>query len=60
MQLSYEDVSLFFKLMPALQVFANQRLKIIENMGSVEQYQEISNTQRVKLRNAFYKKAGID
>jgi hypothetical protein len=56
MQLSHDDASLFFKLMPALQTFANQRLKIIEGMESVEQYQKISNVQRVKLRNALYKK----
>jgi len=55
MQLSPDDAALFFKLMSALQMFANQRLKIIKNLEEVKQYQKISNEQRVKLRNAFYK-----
>jgi hypothetical protein len=56
MQLSPEDAALFFKLMPALQTFANRELKIIKDLPDVEQYQKISNEQRVKLRNAFYKR----
>jgi len=56
MQLSPDDAALFFKLMSALQMFANQRLKIIKNLEEVKQYQKISNEQRVKLRNAFYKR----
>jgi hypothetical protein len=55
MQLSREDAALFFKLMPALQTFANQHLKIIKDVNSVAQYQHISNDKRVKLRNTFYK-----
>jgi hypothetical protein len=55
MQLSPEDAVLFFKLMPALQVFANRQLRIIKGLEEVEQYQKISNEQRIKLRNAFYK-----
>lgn len=53
MQLSHPDAALFFKLMPALQVFANQQLKIIKQLD-VERYKEITNEQRVKLRNAVY------
>lgn len=56
MQLSREDAALFFKLMPALQVFANRKLQIIKGLENVEQYQRISNEQRVSLRNAFYEK----
>jgi hypothetical protein len=59
MQLSTEDAALFFKLMPALQIFANRNLQIIKNLEDVEQYQKISNEQRIKLRNAFYKKIEI-
>ena len=59
MQLSREDAALFFKLMPALQIFANQHLKIIRDLNSVEQYQNISNDKRVKLRNALYKKPDL-
>ena len=54
MQLLPEDAALFFKLMPALQVFANRRLKIIKDLEEVEQYQKIPNEKRIKLRNAFY------
>jgi hypothetical protein len=32
---------------------------VIKNLNSVEAYQKISNEQRVKLRNAFYKKPEI-
>ncbi len=56
MQLPPEDAALFFKLMPALQVFANQKLRVVKNLDDVAQYQKISNDQRVKLRNAFYEK----
>jgi hypothetical protein len=59
MQLSIEDAALFFKLMPALQVFANRRLRIIKDLEDVEQYQKISNEQRIKLRNAFYKQPAL-
>ena len=55
MQLSPEDTTLFFKLMPALQVFANRQLQALKKLDTVEQYQTISNEQRVKLRNAVYK-----
>jgi hypothetical protein len=54
MQLSREDASLFFKLMPALQTFANPQLKIIEGLKDVEGYKTISNGERVELRNAVY------
>jgi hypothetical protein len=54
MQLSREDASLFFKLMPALQTFANQQLKIVEGLRDVEDYKTISNGERVELRNAVY------
>ncbi len=56
MLLSPEDAGLFFKLMPALQVFANQKLQIIKRLAHVEQYQKVSDEQRVKLRNALYEK----
>jgi len=54
MQISSEDATLFFKLMPALQTFANQRLQVIKSLKNIEQYKKISNEQRVKLRNTFY------
>ena len=59
MQLSPEDAALFFKLMPAMQVFANRRLGIIKGLDEVEQYQKMANEQRIKLRNAFYKRPEI-
>jgi len=54
MQLSQEDASLFFKLMPALQTFANQRLNLIKGLKDLEGYKIISNEERVELRNAVY------
>jgi len=59
MQISPEDATLFFKLMPALQTFANQSLQVIKDLNEVEKYQKVSNEQRIKLRNAFYKKPEI-
>ncbi len=59
MLLSPTDASQFFKLMPALQVFANHKLQIIKNLKNVEQYQKLSDEQRVKLRNAFYQKTDL-
>ncbi|HJS20687.1 MAG TPA: hypothetical protein VJ785_18220 [Anaerolineales bacterium] len=56
MLLSPEDASRFFKLMPALQVFANRKLHFTNDLDDVEQYQEISNEKRIALRNALYKK----
>ncbi len=44
MLLSPEDARLFFKLMPALHVFANQRLNIIENLQDTEQYKKFPTT----------------
>ena len=59
MLLAPEDARLFFKLMPALQVFGNQRLNIIKNLKDTEQYKKISNEQRLKLRDAVYGKPEI-
>ena len=59
MRISPEDADLFFKLMPALQTFANQKLQLIQNLNDIKQYQTISNQDRVNLRNAFYEKPYI-
>ena len=59
MQISSDDARLFFKLMPALQTFANSHLQVIKNLRDVEQYQRISNEQRINLRNALYEKPEI-
>jgi hypothetical protein len=59
MLLSPEDAAQFFKLMPALQVFANRKLQIIKGLENVAQYQKISNEQRAKLRNAFYQNTDL-
>ena len=55
MLLPPEDATLFFKLMPALQVFANQKLHIIKSLENVDRYQKVSDEQRIELRNAFYR-----
>ena len=59
MLLPPEDARLFFKLMPALQVFGNQRLNLVKNLKDTEQYKKISNEQRLKLRDAVYAKPEI-
>ena len=43
MQLSPDDAALFFKLMPALQVYANRRLHIIKDMETPEHNQKTTN-----------------
>lgn len=59
MLLPPDDARLFFKLMPALQVFGNQRLNVIKSLKDTEQYKNISNEQRLKLRDAVYGKPEI-
>ena len=59
MQLTPDDAALFFTLMPALQVYANRQLHIIKDIETPEQYQKITNEDRVKLRNALYKNPEI-
>ena len=59
MQLSKGDASLFFKLMPALQTFANQRLKVVKGLEDVEGYKIISNEDRIELRNSLYENPEI-
>lgn len=54
MQLSREDASLFFKLMPALQTYANQQMGIIEGLNDIRDYRTISDQARIELRNAVY------
>ena len=59
MQRSPEEASIFFKLMPALQTYANQRLKIIKGLKDVEGYKTVPTQERVKLRNAVYENPEI-
>lgn len=59
MLLQPEDARLFFKLMPALQVFGNRHLNLIKNLEDVEQYKKISNEQRLTLREAVYAKPEV-
>lgn len=54
MQLSQEDATLFFKLMPALQTFANGQLRIVDGLEGIDDYRTISNEERIELRNAVY------
>ncbi len=59
MLLSPEDARLFFTLLPALQVFGNQRLNIVKNLKDTEQYKKISTADRLTLRDAVYAKPEI-
>ncbi len=40
-----------FKVIPALQVFDDQRLGIFENLNDTEQYKKISSVDRLTLRD---------
>jgi hypothetical protein len=56
MLLTPDDAALFFKLMPALQTYANRTLKLVENLVEPLDYRKVSMDDRVKLRDALYQK----
>jgi len=53
-KLSTEDAELFFELMLALQYDINQKLTIIPNVKSLEEYNDLSFDDKAKVRNALY------
>ena len=54
MILSPDDAVLFFKLMPALQTYANRHLKLVENLNDPLDYRKVKMEDRLKLRDALY------
>lgn len=54
MNLTTKDADLFFKLMRSLQVFVNERLGLILEIRSVEDYQDAEPDERLLIRNALW------
>ncbi len=54
MKLSTTDATLFFDLLWMLQFFVNQRMDIIANIDSVDEYKECSQEDKVKVRQALF------
>ena len=54
MKLSEQDAKLFFDLMGALQFSVNQKLKILTNAKSLDDYAECSAKEKYEVRKALY------
>ena len=54
MKLAQEDLNLFFKLHPALLFYANQQLKVVDGVPTLEKFMNSGVTKQVKVRNALY------
>lgn len=54
MKLSEQDGKLFFKLMGALQFFANRKLKIFSEIQEYNDYAALEHNQKIKIRNAIF------
>lgn len=54
MKLSKQDVDLFFELMWALQYFTNQKLQILSNVRTLDEYIKCSGEEKMKVRQVMY------
>jgi hypothetical protein len=54
MKLSKQDADLFFKLMWSLQNYVNQRLEILSEVVTVNGYQKLSSSEKLKVREKLY------
>jgi len=52
-RLHEKDRELFFKLYPALLLYANQRLKVIEGATTPEKFEELSLEEQMEVRDAL-------
>ena len=59
MKLSDQDAYLFFELMFPLQVFVNQRLNIIPDITTLEEYLPSSMEQKLAVRDALYENTSL-
>lgn len=61
MQVSMEDVELFFKLKTALLFFVNQRLRLLPDIATIDEFEDLSPEDVVRVRDALFEnKALID
>jgi hypothetical protein len=54
MKLSKQEADLFFKLMWSLQNFVNQRLGIISEATTIDEYQKLPSSEKLIVREALY------
>ena len=54
MKLSEQDAGLFFELMGALQVFVNQRLQVLPDVKTLDDYIDLSMEEKMQVREALY------
>jgi hypothetical protein len=54
MKLSKQDADLFFRLMWSLQNYVNQRLAILSEVVTVDEYQKLPSSEKLKVREKLY------
>lgn len=54
MKLSKQDADLFFKLMWSLQNYVNQKLGILSEVATVDEYQTLPSSEKLKVREKLY------
>ena len=59
MRLSEIDLELFFKLYPALLLYANQQLNVIEGATKLDKFKGLSLEEQVEVRDALFDKPSI-
>lgn len=59
MKLAEEDVDLFLKLHPALLFYANQQLRIVDGVPTLEKFMELPLEKKVKIRDALYDRVSL-
>jgi hypothetical protein len=59
MKLAEEDVELFLKMHPTLLFYANQQLRIVGGVPTLEKFMELPLEKKVKIRDALYDRASL-
>lgn len=59
MKLSQQDVDLFYELMWALQYFTNQKLQIVSNVRTLDDYIKCPGEEKMKVRQAMYENINL-
>ena len=54
MILSQEDCELFYKLNPALLVYANKKVKTIKGVETLDDFMDLALDRKAQIRNALY------
>lgn len=59
MKVTTEEANLFFELMWLLQYYVNNKLNIIKNIKTLEEYKELPQEKKFKVREAVYKNPNL-